>query len=118
MYYVCIENSQVTSILNYRPNVPAGVEVVEISDADHNAIVTGDLVFNPITKKIESKSVEVLAAEQAEKDNIEHKEFLNNTDWKVLRHMREKALGLETSLTEEQYLELERQRDEVARAIK
>ena len=36
--------------------------------------------------------------------------FLNETDWKVMRHIRQKALGIETTLSEEEYLELETER--------
>lgn len=118
MYYVCIENNQVTSVLNYRPNVPKGVDVVEISDSEHEAILQGSKVFNPDTRQVESKSIEVLAQETLEKQNAEHKEFLNNTDWKILRHLREKALGVSTSLSDGEYLDLEKQRDDAARAIK
>lgn len=34
------------------------------------------------------------------------KSFLNNTDWKVLRHADQKALGIATSLTDDEYKEL------------
>jgi hypothetical protein len=57
--------------------------------------------------------------EQKERDvlNAVEREFLNSTDWKVMRHLRQKALGEPTSLTEEQYLELEQQRSDAASRI-
>lgn len=36
--------------------------------------------------------------------------FLKETDWKVLRHVGQKALGVATSMTEEEYLALEQER--------
>jgi len=37
-------------------------------------------------------------------------EFLNATDWKVIRHLGQKALNIATSMTEEEYLALEAER--------
>lgn len=42
--------------------------------------------------------------------NIDNQKFLDNTDWMVLRHLRQVALGIQTSLTQEQYLALEQER--------
>lgn len=42
----------------------------------------------------------------AELDIKEAQEFLNDTDWKVLRHREQTELGLETSLSQEEYLDL------------
>lgn len=54
---------------------------------------------------------------EQEQVNKEALEYLNSTDWKVLRHIRQKALGEETSLTEAQYLELEQSRSDAAKRI-
>lgn len=48
----------------------------------------------------------------AELDKEEAKTFLNNTDWQILRHKEEKELGIQTSLTEEVYLNLIQERQE------
>lgn len=117
MYYVCIENNQVISILNYQPSIPNTVSVVEISDDDYHRLENKTHHFN-----IESNSVEPLTPEQALQqqifnDNNQKKEFLNSTDWKILRHLREKTLGIETSMSEDEYLELENQRQELAKSI-
>lgn len=115
--FVCIENNQVTSILNYQPNVPQGVEVVEITAAEDQLIKDGTHIFDVSTKTVKSKSAEELAKKQAGIDNIPHVEYLNSTDWMVLRHIRQQALGIPTSLTEEQYLDLEIKRQEAANSI-
>ena len=65
--------------------------------------------------------VPVSLSESAQKErdilNGIEREFLNSTDWQVMRHLRQKALGEPTSLTEEQYLELEQQRSDAAGRI-
>jgi predicted nucleotidyltransferase len=45
------------------------------------------------------------------------REFLNSTDWQILRHIRQKALAITTTLTDTQYLELEQQRQAAAARI-
>jgi hypothetical protein len=52
-----------------------------------------------------------------QKVNTESLQFLNSTDFMVLRHIRQKALGETTTLTEEAYLELEQKRSEAASRI-
>lgn len=54
--------------------------------------------------------------EQEEQDKVAL-EFLDSTDWQVLRHIRQQALGIATSLTAEEYLELEHQRQMAAESI-
>jgi hypothetical protein len=117
MYYICIENNEVVSVLNYVPNVPKSIEVVEISDSDHEKIQKETHFFNVETKCIQEVSKEVLDQKAEYVKNGEFRDFLCESDWKILRHIREKALGLETSLTEEEYLELEQARQQAADRI-
>ena len=49
--------------------------------------------------------------------NLDNQVFLDNSDWKILRHIRQIALGIQTSLTQEQYLALEQERQDKAQAI-
>lgn len=49
--------------------------------------------------------------------NNESQSFLDSTDWKVLRHIRQKALNVVTTLSEEQYLALEQERSDKANSI-
>lgn len=119
MYYVCVENSRVTSILNYVPNVPESIQVVQITDEEYGSInkekpthyfdVT-ELCIKPMPSAIIDKY-------KTEQEDAKYKEFLSSTDWKVLRHIREKALGQATSLTEEEYLQLENERAGAASLI-
>jgi hypothetical protein len=60
---------------------------------------------------------EIEAQAISEKEKTEAIQFLNQSDWKILRHIRQKALGIELSLSEEEYLALEQQRAEAAAKI-
>ena len=48
----------------------------------------------------------------SELDKTEAIAFLQDTDWKIVRHKEQQDLGIETSLTEDEYLELITQRQE------
>jgi hypothetical protein len=117
MYYVCIEDNKVISVLNYSPNVPNTVRVVEIIDAAHDQLQAGTHRFDIATSSVLPISVAESNAKEAQQRNIVDLEFLRSTDWKVLRHIRQKALGVPTSLTEEEYLSLEQQRQAAAARI-
>lgn len=61
--------------------------------------------------------VEDVEAGESLLTNNEVRAFLAETDWKVLRHIRQKALGQETTLTEEEYLALEAEREAKASLV-
>jgi hypothetical protein len=117
MNYVCIEDNIVTSILNYEPSVPESVLVITISDDDLRNIENQTHFFDVETKTIKPVADEIIAQRAQEKLNAVEREFLNSTDWQILRHLRQKALGTSTSLTEEQYLALEQSRSAAADRI-
>lgn len=113
MHYACIENSIVTGILNYKPNTPSNVTIIEIEDEENDLIFKGKKKYDPNSKKF----VDAVEQKTPEQIAIEKRLFLKNSDWKVLRHIREKSLGLPTSLTEEEYLALENERQAIAQSI-
>ena len=120
MNYICIENEQIIGVFNYQPAVPESVKVVEITDDEATGIKNGThfLDLDNIVKP--KPQVEINAAieeKQKEISNSEYRLFLSSTDWKVLRHIRQLALEIPTSLTAEQYLELENQRQNAANSI-
>lgn len=118
MYYICVEDDCVTSVLNYEPNVPQSVTVIAISDDEYAKLEQRTHYFDIPTSSVQpyaKSETDKLAAQEVNKDC---QRFLNNTDWKVLRHIREKALGIPTSLSEVEYLDLEMQRERHAAAIK
>lgn len=117
MYYVCIENDKIISVLNYEPSVPETVSVVEITDDEHNKILENTHKFDISSRQVVVNSEYSLDRIEQEKLNSVEREFLRNTDWKILRHIRQKTLNQTTSLTEEEYLELEQQRADAAGRI-
>jgi len=117
MHYVCIENDLIISILGYEPNVPDSVIVYPITDEQANQIQDQTHFFDLNSKAVVEMPTEVLAEKDRNLANGGHREFLNSTDWQVLRHLREKTLGLLTSLTEEEFINLEQQRQTAASSI-
>lgn len=117
MYYVCVENSEITSILSYEPNVPNEVLVYEIADDEYQKLMAQTHHFNVHTSEIVPVGAEVIERQETEVANGQEKEFLNSTDWKVLRHIRQKALGIPTTLTEAEYLALEQEREDAAQRV-
>ena len=112
MHYVCVEDGKVSSILNYEPNVPESIKVFEVTDEQADLLFSGKATFDVASKTVKSNEIP-----EADIKNLEKMVFLNSSDWKVLRHVREKAIGVPTSLTEEEYIALEQARQEASKTI-
>lgn len=117
MYYVCLENNAVISVLGYEPQVPSSVTVVEISDSDYANIEAETHRFDIASSTVVPVDPSITSRKIQEQNNGIEREFLNSTDWKVLRHIRQKALGIPTTLTEAEYLALEQERNNAANRI-
>lgn len=117
MHYVCIENNKIISILNYAPNVPNSVLVIDIPDEAAENIKNQTHFFDVATRSVQPVSQAVLDKKQTELRNAVEREYLNSTDWMVLRHIRQKTLGIATSLTEAEYVDLEQKRNAAASRI-
>lgn len=117
MVYVCIEDNQVTAILNYEPSVPDTVSVVTITDEQDQQIRDNTHFFDLDTLTVQPLPQIELDRQQADKTNAQYREFLNRSDWQVMRHIRQKALGIQPTLSEDEYLELENQRQNAANNI-
>jgi hypothetical protein len=76
--------------------------------------------FDPAEQYLEYDNdvftVKDIVKSQEELNTIAQK-FMDDTDWKVLRHLRQVTLEIDTTLTEEEYLDLEAERDAVALSI-
>jgi hypothetical protein len=122
MYYVIIENGEISSVLPYEPTVPETHTVIEISNAEHDSVIIAKTHYFDLTDlTVKSYSQTHLDSETAKEAqrliNAEKQNFLSTTDWKIMRHLREKALEQPTSLTDQQYLDLEQARATAAAAI-
>ena len=120
MYYYCIENQKVVGVHNYEPSVPSSVKVYEISEEDYNRTIGSNAThyFDAVSCEILPIPSEALDKIQAEKEYHKLTTEVGLSDWKVLRHIREKALELPTTLTEEEYVALELQRQNTVEQIR
>jgi hypothetical protein len=117
MHYVCIENNVIISILNYEPSVPESVQIISIDNVDAENINNQTHFFDIETRTVKPIASEIIVQLEQEKLNAVRREFLNSTDWKILRHIRQKALNVATSMTDEEYIALEQQRNDTASQI-
>ena len=117
MNYVCIENNLVVSVLSYQPNVPSSVTMVEITDAQAAQIAAQTHYFDVASRTVAAVAAGVTAQRAVDVANGQEREFLNSTDWKILRHIRQKALNIATSLSDAEYIQLEQQRQAAAARI-
>ena len=117
MNYVCIENNLVVSVLSYQPNVPSSVSVVEITDSQAAQIAAQTHYFDISSRSVTAVAAGVTAQRVTDVANGQEREFLNSTDWKVLRHIRQKALNIATSLSDAEYIQLEQQREAAAARV-
>lgn len=115
--FICVEDDIITSILDYIPSVPESISVKEITDEEYQKIITGYYYFDIKKRKVLPYEGEQLKQLVIRDKNIENQSYLNKTDWMILRHIREKMLNQSTSLTEEEFIELEKTRQKSAKAI-
>jgi len=108
MHYVCIENNTVVAILNYLPSVPSTVRLQEITDAQADQLRAQTHYFD-----IADNAVKTVAENVAVQKTTE----LANAHWKILRHIRQKALNITTSLSDAEYIQLEQQREAAAARV-
>ena len=117
MHYVCIENNQITGIQSYEPAVPNTVFVATISDSQHAQIMAQTHQFDVASRTVVAVDQVIIDQKEQHRLNGLEREFLNSTDWKIMRHIRQKALNVATSLTDVEYTELEQQRQAAAARI-
>jgi hypothetical protein len=118
MTYVCIENNTVVSVLNYEPHVPSTVQVVKITQDQAKQLNDRTHYFDVLDSSVKAMPDHVLRTQEQAAQNAQAKAFLQNTDWQVLRHLRQQHLGVNTSLSDSEYHQLELNRQQAALSIK
>ena len=111
MNYLLIENEKLVGVCDYEPNVgDDDIQVVAYSGnipRERIIYVDGKVTDMNNYVFINGKYVKkTRAIENLLNTNDEAKHYLNDTDWLVIRHRDQLALGQTTSLTNEQYLDL------------
>ena len=117
MQYILVENNSIIGVQSYEPNVPQSVSVTVITDEEYSKITKGTHYFDIANSRVVAQPQVELDKIKALEQNKIHQHFLHSTDWKVLRHIRQKALNMPTSLSDAEYLDLELERDRHANAI-
>ena len=109
------------TIINYEANLPDGVTAYSITEAEKLSLDENTHYFDSTTLTVKPRPTEILQTEAAAKAielaNAGYRAFLDSTDWQVLRHIRQQSLGIETSLTQQEYLDLENQRHQAALSV-
>lgn len=111
MNYLLIENDKCVGVCDYEPNVGNdNIQVITYSGnipQERLIYVDGKVADMNNYTFINGKYVKkTKAIENLLNNNDEAKHYLNDTDWLVIRHRDQLALGQTTSLTNEQYLDL------------
>jgi hypothetical protein len=117
MRYVCVENDQVVSMLNYVPQVPDHVQVYEIDHVSYSLIMNNTHYFDTQTRSVQPVPESHVQHTLMQAQNAAHRKFLQDTDWQVLRHIRQIHLGIPTSLTESEFTALEQARHAASQQI-
>ena len=111
MNYLLIENEKLVGVCDYEPNVgDDDIQVVAYSGnipRERIIYVDGKVADMNNYVFINGKYIKkTRAIENLLNTNDEAKHYLNDTDWLVITHRDQLALGQSTSLTNEQYLDL------------
>lgn len=117
MFYVLIENNELRGILDYKPNTGKdNIKVVEydgIIQKENILVLDGKIVDKEAYTFINGKYIKRdYDLEKQQTINKQARKYLKDTDWLVLRHRDQIALGLDTSLTAVEYKELLQKRQE------
>ncbi|MEE3350451.1 MAG: hypothetical protein VZR09_10485 [Candidatus Gastranaerophilaceae bacterium] len=111
MNYLLIENGQLVGVCDYEPNIGEDdIQVIPYSGnipRERILYINGKIEDSENYVFLNSKYVrKTKAITSLINTNEEAKNYLNKTDWLVIRHRDQLALGQTTSLTNEQYLDL------------
>lgn len=81
-------NKMIMTVVSSIPSLPEGFEVLGLADEMPEAMA------------------EIAAADNLEKARLDARKMLADTDWKVIRHRDQLDAKLPTSLTEEEFAQL------------
>lgn len=100
--YVTVENNRVTGFnqLEIPGALLFDVGIDFMNNYTNYILVDGQLKLDDSQKVQDEIFIETT------KNNAEYYKFLNDTDWKVIRHRDQVDLGYQTSLTHDEYIQL------------
>lgn len=111
MNYLLIENETLVGVYDYEPNIGNDdIQIIKYSGnipKERIIYLNGKIADSNDYIYINDKYVKKTKAIKKMLDtNAEAENYLTDTDWLVIRHRDQLALNKETSLTNEQYLNL------------
>ncbi|MBP3847424.1 hypothetical protein J6I39_06710 [bacterium] len=111
MNYLLIENEKLVGVCDYEPNIgDDDIQVITYSGnipKERILYIDGKIVDSENYVFINNKYVKkTKAITDLINTNSDSKRYLNDTDWLVIRHRDQLDLKQQTSLTQEQYLDL------------
>lgn len=122
VYLLIDENENLVCVCDYEPNIGNDpLKIIEydgkipmeriiylegkIRDADNYLFINGEYI--PKSKELETQI----------STNTEARIFLDESDWLVIRHRDQQELGIETSLTDDEYLNLLKKRQKARQKV-
>ena len=116
---VTFDKDGYVEMLIKKGDLPNSIELEDDDSLDMSYITCYKLGFEGTKLVLDADKVQRIKSNEKALDLIfKLKKQLSETDYKVLRHIRENALKITPSMTEEQYLILEAQRESLTRQIR
>lgn len=122
MNYLLIENGTLVGVCDYEPNIGTdNIQIIKYSGnipKERILYLNGKIVDNNNFVYTNGKYVKntKMVSDLLEK-NKSARNYLTDTDWLVIRHRDQLDLKLETSLNNEQYIDLLNKRQEARKQV-
>ena len=116
---VTFDNDGYVEMLIMKGDLPNSVELPDDDTIDMKYLACYQLGYDGTQLVLDAKKVQRIESNlRAETLVYDLRKQLSDTDYKVLRHIRELALGIPTTMAQEEYLLLEAQRESLVRQIR
>ncbi|MBQ9246474.1 hypothetical protein IJ182_09435 [bacterium] len=122
MNYILIENDELVSVCDYIPNIGNdNITVIPYSGnipQERILYINGRIEDSKNYIYVNGKYIrKTNNIENTVNTNSEARKYLNNTDWLVIRHRDQIELNIETSLTQEEYIDLLEKRQQARERV-
>ena len=122
MNYILIENDELVSVCDYIPNIGNdNITVIPYScniPQERILYINGHIEDSKNYLYVNGKYIrKTNNIENTVNTNSEARKYLNNTDWLVIRHRDQLELNQETSLTQEEYIDLLEKRQQARERV-
>jgi len=122
--------SVINNVIDYTDTYIKGDQHIEGLSSDIQVMFVSDeteIIFDEDKRKDDKKNTAISTLvdikpesdtkKQQEQKNSDNRQFLDSSDWKIIRHLGQKAMGIQTSMSEEEYLQLEKERQSIREVI-